>query len=80
MNKVFTMYHERMFYFWYGRNNMMIDYHGKKYHQLQSLPVCFNGSGIRFRNYKQDVVIALQSVAIVATFVAAMLACVAQFG
>ena len=80
MNKVFTMYHERMFYFWYGRNNMMRDYHGKKYHQLQSLPVCFNGSGIRFRNYKQDAVIALQSVAIVATFVAAMLAFVAQFG
>jgi hypothetical protein len=74
------MYHERMFYFWYGRNNMMRDYHGKKYHQLQSLPVCFNVSGIRFRNYKQDAVIALQSVAIVATFVVAMLACVAQFG
>ena len=80
MNKVFAMYHETMFYFWYGRNSMMRDYHGKKYHQLQSLPVCFNGSGIRFRNYKHDAVIVLQSVSIVASFVAVMLACVAQFG
>lgn len=80
MTKVFTVYHERMFYFWYGRNNMMRDYHGKKYHRLQSLPVCFNGSGIRFRNARQDAIIVLQSVAIVTSFVAVMLACVAQFG
>lgn len=80
MNKVFTMYHERMFYFWYGKSNVMRDYHGKKYHQLQSLPVCFSGSGIRFRDAKQDVIMILQSMAIITSFVVAMLACVAQFG
>ena len=80
MNRFFIMYHERMFYFWYGKNNMMRDYHGKKYHQLQSLPACFDWSGIRFRNVRQDAIMVLQSVAIVASFVAVMLACVAQFG
>lgn len=80
MNKVFTKYHEHMFYFWYGKSNVMRDYHGKKYHQLQSLPVCFSGSGIRFRNAKQDTIMVLQSMAIITFFVAAMLACVAQFG
>ena len=80
MHKVLIMYHERMFYFWYGKSNMMRYYHGKKYHQLQSLPACFNGSGIRFRNVRQDAIMVLQSVAIVSSFVAAMLACIAQFG
>lgn len=79
MNRVFAMYHEYMFYFWYGRNNVMRDYHGKKYHQIQSLPTSVN-SGIRFRNYRNDVILVAQSVSIVASFVAAMLACVAQFG
>lgn len=80
MNKVLTMYHERMFYFWYGKNSMMRDYHGKKYHQLQSLPIRFSGSGIRFRDAKQDAIMVLQSMAIITSFVAVMLACVAQFG
>lgn len=80
MNKVFTMYHERMFYFWYGKSNLMRDYHGKKYHQMQSLPVCFSGSGISFRSARRDAIMVLQSVAIVISFMAVMLACVAQFG
>lgn len=80
MRRVQIKYHEAMFYFWYGRNGAMRDYHGKKYHQILSLPTVQVNSGINFRNYKQDVVIALQSMFIVASFVGFMLACVAQFG
>lgn len=78
MNRIFAMYHEKMFYFWYGRNNVMRDYHGKKYHNIQSMPA-FVDSGIRFRSFRSDAVLVAQSVSIVASFVAVMLACVAQF-
>lgn len=79
MIKMVTMYHEKMFYFWYGKNSMMRDYHGKKYVQMQSIPTEFSGTSVNFRNYKQSAVVVAQSVAIVASFIAFMLALVAQF-
>lgn len=55
MRAISVKYHGVMFRFWYGRNSTMRDYHGKKYHQLLSLPVVAVSSGLNFRNYGQEV-------------------------
>ena len=79
MRKISAMYHEKMFYFWYGKNTAMRDYHGKKYHQILSLPVSCVDCGIRFKSLRRELVLIAQCVAVVAVFVLTMLALVSQF-
>lgn len=79
MKKISTAYHERMFYFWYGKNTRMQDYHGKKYRQLQSLPVRPVECGIRLRSFRRDFALVSQCAAVMGGFVLCMLALVAQF-
>ena len=79
MSKILAIYHERMFYFWYGRNAAFRDYHGKKYHQLMSIPKTGCLCGVNFRSYKNSILAVAQGAGIVAGFALAMLALVAQF-
>lgn len=80
MNRILQLFHGELFRFWYGKNNALCYYHGKKFNQIQSMPVGSVNSGIQFKNYRHSLVLAAQSVAIVVSFVGFMLACVAQFG
>ena len=79
MKKISAMYHERMFYFWYGKSAKMRDYHGKRYHRIMSIPTVSANCGISFRSCKHDFSMAVQGIAVVAGFVFVMLGLVAQF-
>ena len=77
MRIVFLKYHEAMFNFWYCRNSAFRDYHGKKYHQLRSLPTV--SSGLNFRSYKQIAVVAAQCLAVAGFYAIMFLGLFAQF-
>lgn len=79
MRKFSAKYHEMMFYFWYGKNAALRDYHGKKYHQILSLPVSCVSCGLEFRSIKRDAAMVLQGISAVGCFTLVMLALVAQF-
>lgn len=78
MRLALMKYHEVMFYLWYGKNSVMRDYHGRKYHQAQSLPTVAVSSGLRFRSCKRDVILAVQCVSITAFFMVIALGLLAQ--
>ena len=79
MSRFLSIYHGALFRFWYGKSTKLSYYHGKKFNRIQSLPVCEVSGGIQFRNYRNDFVLAAQSISIVATAVLFMVALVARY-
>lgn len=61
MIRILQLYHGELFRFWYGKNEKLSYYHGKKFNEIQSLPICEVSGGIQFKSYHHRLALVAQS-------------------